>query len=285
MDNNERQVERTVYQIADELKNVVGVDAIVAGGSRILGLQTADSNIDIGIYYVGDEVLDIEGLQTALTKLDDLHRNGLLAYPGAWGPWLNGGSCLKVNDITVDISLRNLNKVNEVIDASNAGNITVAYQFGHPFGYVSSMYLAEIDLCKILVDKKKNVATLKKKVRPFNAIYKKASVNHFLWEADYSSKTGRKSILRKDVVTAAGSLYKSAMSLLQVAYSLNDEFLLNEKASVERAKKFKKLPPEFINNIESIFIALDRENIRNAFDIIDYYVNEMRNMSAQMGLM
>ncbi|MCQ2911575.1 MAG: hypothetical protein MJ244_05220 [Clostridia bacterium] len=279
MSEAERMVERVVYKVADELKGVTGVDAIVFGGSRVLGMQAPDSNVDIGIYYIGDGVLDIEGLNNALTNLDDLHRQGLLAYPGAWGPWLNGGSCIKVDDLIVDISLRNITRVNEVIDACNQGNISLVNQFGHPFGFVSSMYLAEVDMCRPLVDKTKNVAAMKKKVRPFNAVYKNASINHFLWEADYSSKTGRKSIERKDIIYAAGALYKSANALIQVVYSLNDEYVMNEKASLQRAAKFKKLPKEFVSNLETIFVALDRENIRNAFDIIDYYVNELKMMS------
>ncbi|MCQ2978969.1 MAG: nucleotidyltransferase domain-containing protein [Clostridia bacterium] len=279
MSEAERMVEKVVYKVADELKEVAGVDAIVFGGSRVIGTAAPDSNVDIGIYYIGDGVLDIEGLNNALTNLDDLHRQGLLAYPGAWGPWLNGGSCIKVDDLIVDISLRNITRVNEVIDACHSGNISIVNQFGHPFGFISSMYLAEVDMCKVLVDKMKNVANMKKKIRPFNAVYKQASINHFLWEADYSSKTGRRAIERKDVVYAAGALYKCANSLIQVVYSLNDEFVLNEKGSLQRASKFKKLPKEFVSNLETIFVALDRENIRNAFDIIDYYVNELRMMS------
>ena len=279
MSELDRKIEKILYKVTDELKVVAGVDSIVYGGSRVIGTETSESNIDIGIYYVGDEVLDIEGLSNALTSLDDLHRNGLLALPGSWGPWLNGGSCIKVDDMIVDISLRNITRVNEVIDACHSGNISIVNQFGHPFGFVSSMYLAEVDRCRVLVDKQKNVAAMKKKIRPFNAVYKNASINHFLWEADYSSKTGRKAIERKDIVYAAGALYKAANSLIQVVYSLNDEFVMNEKGSLKLAAKFKRLPKEFINNIETIFVALDRENIRNAFDIIDYYVNELRMMS------
>ena len=278
MNEIDKLIENTIYKISDELKNVVGVDAVVLGGSRMIGTQVVDSNVDIGVYYLGDGVLDIEGLNAALTNLDDLHRTGLLAFPGAWGPWLNGGACIQVNNLIVDISLRNVTRVNEVIDQCNAGNISVAYQFGHPFGFVSSMYLAEVDVCRILLDKRKSVATLKKKIRPFNQVYKKSSINHFIWEAEYSSKSGRKCIIRKDIVTAAGALYKCACSLLQVAYSFNEEFLLNEKGAIDRARKFRIMPKEFITNIETIFIALDKENILNAFDIIDYYVNEFKVM-------
>lgn len=278
MSELDRKIEKILYKVTDELKVVAGVDSIVYGGSRVIGTETSESNIDIGIYYVGDEVLDIEGLSNALTSLDDLHRNGLLALPGSWGPWLNGGSCIKVDDMIVDISLRNLVQVNEVIDNCNKGNISVSYQFGHPFGFVSSMYLAEIDMSRILFDKKKDLAETKKKIRPFNQVYKNACINHFLWEADYSSKTGRKSIQRKDIVYAAGALYKCANSLIQVVYALNDEFVLNEKGALQRASRFKKLPREFIKNIESIFVALDYDNINNAFEIIDFYVNECKNM-------
>lgn len=275
----EKKVEKIVYKVSDELKNVPGIESIVFGGSRVIGTETVDSNIDIGVYYIGDSVIDIEQLQLSLSNLDDLHRSGLLAFPGAWGPWLNGGACIKVDDMIVDISLRNITKVNEVIDACNNGSISITYQFGHPFGFVSSMYLAEIDYSKIIYDKTKKIYELKKKVRPFNQTYKKACINHFLWEADYSSKTGRKAIMRRDIVYGAGAIYKSINSLVQVIYALNEEYVLNEKACLIKAAKFKKMPKDFINNIESIYIALSKENLVNAFDIIDYYVNELRMMA------
>jgi len=282
MNKEEKIFEDILSRITNALKNVVGVDAIVMGGSRAIGTNVEGSNLDVAIYYTGDGVLDVDHLSSVFTELDELHRVGLLALPGTWGTWLNGGSCIKMGGYIVDVYLRNVNKVKEVIEASNKGKISVSYQFGYPFGFVSSMYLAEIDNCRILFEKRKVISQLKRSVRPLNTFYKKCAIEHFLWEADYSSKSGRRSINKKDVVYASGALFKCVCSLTQVIYTMNDEYVLNQKGALIKMKKFKKLPNNFITNVERIFIALDDTNIKNAFDLIDFYIADIKSILHSM---
>ena len=54
--------EAILTRIVQEIRNVVGVEAIVLGGSRVNGTFSGTSNIDVGLYYFADGVLDIETL-------------------------------------------------------------------------------------------------------------------------------------------------------------------------------------------------------------------------------
>lgn len=280
-----KKQESILEKIVSSLRNIVGIEAIVFGGSRVIGTNSPSSNIDIGVYYFADGVLDVKSFTDTLAELDDFKRQGLLALPGTWGEWLNGGACLSIDGVIVDISLRNLSKVEFVIDTLNSkGSITVSYQYGHPFGFISSMYLAETDVCKILFEKKNVISNLKRKVRPLSMTYKKATIEYFLWEASYSAMTARRVIDKSDVIYAMGALYKAANALAQVVYTINDEYLLNEKGCFNKIKTFKNVPKDFVKNIESIFLSLDYNNMENAFQIIDFYVEELKKIIQTMNI-
>lgn len=280
-----KKQEMIITKVTESIKNIVGIEAIVLGGSHVNKTSSPSSNIDIGLYYFADGVLDINTLDNMMTELDDGKRQGILALPGAWGEWLNGGSCIVMDGMIVDISLRNITKVNELIDNSNnKGSISVSYQFGHPFGFVSSMYMAEVDLCRILFEKKNVISNLKRKVRPLSIIYKKSVIEYFLWEASYSAQTARRCIDKKDIIYAIGALYKCTNSLVQVVFTINDEYVLNEKGSFNKINTFKHVPKDFNKNMQALFLSIDLTNMENAFQIIEFYINELRNMISTLSI-
>jgi predicted nucleotidyltransferase len=79
------------------LQTIAGAEAVVLGGSRARGTHNEDSDIDIGIYYNGDSNFDIIALESAAENLDDDHRENLIAGPGEWGKWVNGGGWLIID--------------------------------------------------------------------------------------------------------------------------------------------------------------------------------------------
>jgi len=70
--------------------------------------------------------------------------------------------------------------------------------------------------------------------------YRKAAIEKFLWECDFSQQCGRKAIGKGDIPYAAGSLFRCAVSLLQVLYAINGMYILNEKGSLGRLLKQKE---------------------------------------------
>jgi predicted nucleotidyltransferase len=86
-------IENILTRLIQAFSGVAGIDAIVLGGSRATGTANKDSDIDIGIYY--DEAsFDLSSFRQKAESLDDEHRTNIIADPGEWGPWINGGSCI-----------------------------------------------------------------------------------------------------------------------------------------------------------------------------------------------
>lgn len=110
------EIELIIEKTVALLRTVKGIDAIVLGGSRAKGNHSALSDIDIGIYYRDSSQLDVEGLNGVATELDDAHRSNLVTSIGGWGPWINGGGWLRIDEVATDLLLRDLDKVTTVID-------------------------------------------------------------------------------------------------------------------------------------------------------------------------
>lgn len=251
------QIDLLIEKIVDEVRQVKGVKGIVLGGSRARGTHTSTSDVDLGIYYHPDSPLDLSALDKVATQLDDKHRADVITDIGGWGPWINGGGWLVIQSYHVDFLYRDLGKVSAVIDDCLRGKVEVFYQPGHPLGFVSSMYLAEVAVCQPLWDPDGIISELKKKINPYPDSLQKAIVQKFAWEIDFSIHIARKSVERSDVTYAAGCCFRSVMCMLQVLFAVNKTFWLNEKGAVSLADTFAQKPEMLQARIHKIFHLLD----------------------------
>ena len=266
MTNN---IEDILLQVLQTFHHVAGIDAIVLGGSHATGTANKNSDIDIGIYY--DETsFDLITFRHLAATLDDQHQNDIITEPGEWGPWINGGGWLTINGIAVDLLFRNTKKVISVIDACIDGKITIDYQCGHPFGFVNSIYMGELAYCKILCNNNNLILDQKKRLDPFPRSYQKAVIERFLWECEFSMQCGSKAISKGDVLYAAGSIFRCAISLLQVLYAINEMYMLNEKGCLQRLlqQKAAYLPINFAKDIKAALSDLNANTIADCFDRI-----------------
>lgn len=248
-------------KIVNSLKKVKGIDAIVLGGSRARGNFTAESDIDIGIYYRDGSQLDLEELSQIATYLDDTHRSNLITKIGEWGPWINGGGWLKIDGIATDFLLRDLNKVSTVIDDCLMKKITIDYQAGHPHGFINTIYLAETYYCKILWDNSNLIANLKDKIIPYPLSIKTGITDKFLWEAGFFTGIAYKSLSKNDIVYTAGCIYRVISCLTQVLYALNETYLMNEKGALTATDTFGIVPKDFKRRVENIVCSLTMESV------------------------
>lgn len=142
-------VDNIIELVGEKLSSLSYIECIVLGGSRARGTHTEDSDIDIGIYY-HSESFDLITINQLAAELDDEHRSNLIAPPGAWGNWVNGGGWLIIQGHHVDLILRDIKHVEQVMKDTNQGIVTANYQTGHPHGYISVMYRGELGISKIL---------------------------------------------------------------------------------------------------------------------------------------
>ena len=246
-----------IQNIVAEIKTVSGVKAIVLGGSRARGTHTPSSDVDLGIYYDPSQPLDLDALGKVATKLDDEHRTNVITGIGGWGPWINGGGWLRIQSLPVDFLYRDLERNKTYIDACLNGKVEIFYQGGHPHGFVTSIYLGEVALCKPLYDPDGIITELKGKVTPYPEALQKATLFSFAWEIDFSVGIAKKSIERADVNYAAGSCFRAVMCMLQVLFALNKEYWLNEKGALAITDRFAIKPADFRNRVGEIYRLLD----------------------------
>jgi predicted nucleotidyltransferase len=260
-----------INEIVDRAKQVEGVGAIVLGGSCALGTHTEKSDVDLCFYYHPDRPMDLGALDRVAAELDDSHQPGKLTPVGGWGPWINGGGWLSIRSQPVDFLYRDLQKVESVIDACREGRVDIFYQPGHPFGFISSMYMAEVALCRPLWQTEGRLSVLKRKTHPYPPALKKALIQKFGWEIGFSLDTAKKSIDRMDVAYAAGGCFRGVMCMLQVLFALNERYWLNEKGAMAFADSFSIAPEKFRVRVEEAFalLAADAKAIEPAISILD----------------
>jgi predicted nucleotidyltransferase len=270
------QLEKILAQIIHALHGVTGIDAIVLGGSQATGTANKDSDIDIGI-YCDAKLFDLSSFRQKAASLDDEHRNNIITDLGEWGPWINGGGWLQIDGMAVDILFRDTRKVITVIDDCLDGIITIDYQCGHPFGFVNAIYMGEVAHCKILSSNNSLISDLKRRLEKFPINYQSAIIEKFLWECEFSRQCGMKAIGKGDIIYAAGSLFRCAVSLLQVLYAINEMYMLNEKGSLRRLLSQKEvyIPKNFADDMEAALMGLNRDTIQYCFDRIQEQYNEI----------
>jgi predicted nucleotidyltransferase len=277
------QVAILMQQIVDEVKRVDGVGAIVLGGSRARGTHTSSSDIDLGIYYHPDSPLDVKELSRVAARLDDEHRVDVITPIGGWGPWINGGGWLKIQTHPVDLLYRDLAKVRAVIEDCLQERVEIYYQPGHPLGFVTSMYLAEVAVCQPLWDPEGIISELKRKSNPYPDPLQRALIQKFAWEMNFSIDIARKSVDRSDVTYAAGCCFRSVMCMLQVLFAMNKTHWLNEKGALAIADTFSRKPVRFQSRIHEVFQLLesDPQSIRRALFQLEELSLEITEMDSE----
>lgn len=127
-------VPEPLNELIDELYESAGVEAVVIGGSRAVGRERPDSDWDIGVYY-RDKV-----------DMSVLAARGNVFPPGAWGRIMNGGSWLTVDDVRVDVLLRDLNALDHWTAEAAQGRFDIDGLPGYVAGIPTYSLTAEASL-------------------------------------------------------------------------------------------------------------------------------------------
>ena len=269
-------VEELIGEVVTRLRHVSGVAAIVLGGSRARGTALPRSDIDLALYYAPEVPLDLEALQRVAQAVDDEHRTGVLTGIGGWGPWINGGGWLQVHGMPVDLLYRDVQQVADCIRQCRTGTVSIAYQPGHPHGFLTSIYLAEVALCRIEWDPHDVVQALKAQATPYPSTLKQALIERFFREARFALQTARKGVPYGDVAYVAGCCFRSVSCLVQTLFALNERYWMNEKGAVALAATFPRVPARFAERVTGAFTALSdhAESLRAAIQALEALVDE-----------
>ena len=127
--------------IASRLAELPGVLAVTLGGSRAQGTERPDSDWDFGLYY--EDTIDPSDVEA-------LGWPGAVTGPGGWGPVVNGGAWLVIDDIRVDLCYRDLSDVNHAIAEAEHGRFQIWNLPDYVGGIPSYVLVGELCLCEVL---------------------------------------------------------------------------------------------------------------------------------------
>jgi hypothetical protein len=279
-------VSNSLIPLIEDLKTVPGIRAIVLGGSRARGSADTSSDTDLGLYYDPQSPLSVTILDQVAAKHDDRKQSGLVTAIGGWGRWINGGGWLRVDGAAVDLLYRDTSKVESVIDRCILGDIEVAYQPGHPLGFLSPIYSSEIAVCRPLWDPAGWVAINKGRLIDYPEALRRQLVRRFGFEAGFCLLIAAKPIQRSDVSYVAGCVFRAVCCLLVVLFALNREHWLNEKGALNLAGRFRIVPIRFCERVEAIWgsVVKDSDSLAAALAMVRELNDEVEALAKQEGL-
>lgn len=269
-------VDTIVQLVAEKLSTLPYVEAVVLGGSRARGTHTEDSDIDIGIYY-NSENFDLNTINQLATELDDEHRSDLVVPPGAWGNWVNGGGWLIIQGHHVDLILRDIRRVQQVIEETEQGIVTANYQTGHPHGYISAMYRGELAISKILYAQNDNFYELKKQAEIYPATLQNSLINFFMFEAEFSLMFAKTNAETDDKYYVAGHVFRTVSCLNQVLFACNSAYCINEKKAIKLLETFENKPEKYGIKVSRIFDLLG-SSLLECCDMVEELCNEVKRI-------
>jgi predicted nucleotidyltransferase len=248
--------------VAQRLSKVKGVVAVVLGGSHARGDAKPDSDIDLALYYYPDKPLDIAKLRELADELEEVdskqerYKDRGPTEPGGWGPFINGGSWLEIQGQRMDWLYSNILEVQQAITDAVAGKNMFHHQPGHPHGFHTHMFAAQVHTAKTLYDPMGDFAKLQAQVLEYPPKLQRALIKDFLWQAGFALQVAEKSAKRGEGFYVAGCLFQSAACLVQVLFALNKQFFLNEKGSVDLVDTFEKKPEKFATRVRTMLESL-----------------------------
>ena len=276
----------SLLPLIEDLKTVPGIRAIVLGGSGARGSGDASSDTDLGIYYDAESPLEVAALNQVAANHNDKKELGLVTSIGGWGPWINGGGWLRVGGAAVDLLYRDTARVETVIDSCIAGRIEVAYQPGHPLGFLSSIYAGEISVCRPLWDPTGWVANTKRRLNDYPDALRRELVRRFGFEAGFCVLIAEKPVRRADVSYVAGCIFRAVTCLLVVLFALNREHWLNEKGALNLTGRFRIVPPGFCESVEAIWgcVVKDSDSLAAAIAMVRELNDDVKALVEKEGL-
>ncbi len=272
-------VDNIIQSVTEKLSSLPCIEGIVLGGSRARGTHTEKSDIDIGIYY-NSESFDLAAINQLATELDDEHRSNLVVPPGAWGNWVNGGGWLVINGYHVDLILRDIKRVEQIIKDTEQGIVTANYQTGHPHGYISVMYRGELAISKIQYANDENFYELKKQAKRYPTVLQKGLTEFFMFEAGFSLMLAENSIDKDDISYVCGHCFRSISSINQVLFAVNREYCINEKRAVKMIEGFKIKPSNYKERVDKVIslISTDTDCTKKGIEALQRLVNEVEHL-------
>jgi predicted nucleotidyltransferase len=270
--------EGQLHDLADQLAAVPGVAGVMLGGSRARGDERSDSDVDLGLYY--RPPLDTPALRrlarSVATARADQDPEPDVTEPGGWGPWVDGGGWLTIDEMLVDWLYRDLDRVQRATVLALSGRFDFHFQVGHPFGVPDFAYAGEVALGVVLADRTGELSRLKQQLSSYPAVLKETIVGR-LDEAHFLLGALSKSAERGDTTFVAGCLFRVVTLCAHVVHAQAGRWVVNEKGLVDAADRLTGAPSGFGGRAHRILAQLGTgpQQLRTAIDAARTLVDEL----------
>ncbi|HEX6030876.1 MAG TPA: nucleotidyltransferase domain-containing protein [Tepidiformaceae bacterium] len=246
-------------RLASRLIAVRGVVAVALGGSHARGTASAESDVDLGIYYEGKKAPSIKALRELAAELDDERRRDVVTGYGEWGLWVNGGAWLQVEGRPLDWLYREVGRVRQVIEDCRHGRVTCDYYLGHPHGFHNHIYMGEVHYAMPLEDPRGVLAELKGPTENYPPAMRAEIVRKYLYDARFMLEVARKSAVRGDVMHLSGCLFRVVAAVVQVLFAVNERYFVNEKGSVREVEGMRIRPDPWLDVVDAVLGRIGTE--------------------------
>ncbi len=272
--------EEIIAEVAGRLRTVPGIVAVVLGGSRAVGTHRVTSDIDIGIYYRDTTAFDLLTLAAVAADLDDTHRSDLVTPIGGWGPWVNGGGWLTIQEKAVDLIYRDLTRVTHWTNEAIVGRFEAHYQWGHPHGFLTTAYSGEIAHCRVLWERDDTISHVKTTLAAYPPALRAAIIRYCGGEARFMAMVARHGVPRGDRSYTTGCVFRAIASLMQVLVAANERWLLNEKGAVAFAATLPMTVEHLSERVDEIYATLapDIPSLQHAVNLLDALVGDVARL-------
>jgi hypothetical protein len=239
--------------LAERLREVRGVVAVVLGGSRARGTHRPDSDYDVGLYYRGE--LDMAALGKLAAGYGDTPVE--VTARGGWGPWVDGGGWFTVGGERVDWIYRDLDRVQRIWEDCQQGRYEVGTQAGYGLGFYSHIYAGEVATCRVLTDPTGEVTALQAATRQYPRALGDALVRS-MWQAGFALYGVRAGAAGEDPTLAAGQLFVLVGVMCHALHGRAEQWLVNEKGMVASAARLEIAPSGFGEEAHGLLASVGR---------------------------
>lgn len=266
----------TLDELAGRLVRVRGVRAVALGGSRARGTAGPDSDTDLGLYLDSDT--DLDELRVLAHQVGG--PTAQLTERGQWGPVVDGGGWLSIEDSPVDWLYRDVSRVADAVADARAGRITWAHQTGHPLGVPSVAYAAEVALGVPLADPDGLLADARAALDPYPAALTEAFIAE-LAVADFVLGALSKPAARGDILFVAGTLHRALGLCAHAVCARAGRWVTNDKGLIAEAARQPGAPPGFRQLADNVLTGLAPEQLTSAVDRAAELVADVRTATAR----
>lgn len=237
--------------IVEELKCIEGVLAIVLGGSYAIGRATANSDLDIGIYYSDQQPFDIEQIKRVAEALSNDEQPTVTGFY-EWGPWVNGGAWISTEKGEVDFLYKNINQIAATINNAQNGIWENHFEQQPPYGFSSIIFLAETQYCISLFDPECIIEKLKKDVKEYPKKLQQSVIQQSLWSAEFTIWQAEKFASQSDMYNTLGCLTRAIKSIVTALFAINKIYPMGDKRALEIIEQANTKPSDLTNKVNGI---------------------------------